>query len=143
MDTFNYYSILNLNLDCTENEIKESYKSVMLDIQGNYVLDDSEKEEYCDAVMDSYNVLIDANKRKNYDNELLGFYNSVQRNMDYINRIINGLPSEPSTLMNRFKVKRGKKFLNHLKILLTQNQDLSLVDIVKDDLKNNVTEHRL
>ena len=56
---------------------------------------------------------------------------------------INGLPSEPSTLMNRFKVKRGKKFLNHLKILLTQNQDLYLVDIVKDDLKNNVTEHRL
>jgi curved DNA-binding protein len=62
-----YYQILGLNRDASEDEIKRAYRKLALKYHPDHHPDDSESEEKFKEIGEAYAVLGDLEKRKEYD----------------------------------------------------------------------------
>lgn len=62
-----YYEILDLNRDASEDEIKRAYRKLALKYHPDHHPDDLESEEKFKEISEAYAVLSDPEKRKQYD----------------------------------------------------------------------------
>jgi curved DNA-binding protein len=62
-----YYQILGLNRNASEDEIKKAYRKLALQYHPDHHPDDSESEEKFKEIGEAYAVLSDPEKRKEYD----------------------------------------------------------------------------
>jgi curved DNA-binding protein len=62
-----YYQILGLNHNVSEEEIKRAYRKLALQYHPDHHPDDSESEEKFREISEAYAVLSDAKKRREYD----------------------------------------------------------------------------
>jgi curved DNA-binding protein len=62
-----YYQILGLNLNASEDEIKKAYRKLALQYHPDHHPDDPESEEKFKKISEAYAVLSDPEKRKEYD----------------------------------------------------------------------------
>ena len=69
----NYYDILNLNKNCTQEDIKKKYKILAMKNHPDKGGDENKVKDISEA----YQVLIDPIKRQNYDNNNISNLNSV------------------------------------------------------------------
>jgi curved DNA-binding protein len=62
-----YYQILGLHRDASEDEIKRAYRKLALQYHPDHHPDDSESEEKFKEISEAYTVLGDRERRKEYD----------------------------------------------------------------------------
>ena len=62
-----YYQVLGLHRNASEDEIKRAYRKLALQYHPDHHPDDSESEEKFKEIGEAYAVLIDPEKRKEYD----------------------------------------------------------------------------
>jgi len=67
MQQKDYYQILGLNRDASEDEVKRAYRKMALKYHPDHHPDDSESEEKFKEIGEAYAVLSDPEKRKEYD----------------------------------------------------------------------------
>lgn len=78
--SFNYYEILGIEKNVTNQEIRKAYKKLVVKCHPDKNIDNKEKaEEVFKKVTEAYSVLSDSEKRKRYD--LYG----ITENSDQIN----------------------------------------------------------
>ena len=83
-----YYNILGLDSNSTQNEIKKAFRKMSLDCHPDRNNNSSEKTTLFKKINEAYEILSDENKRKEYDNSLKMF------NIGNLNNIENILKSE-------------------------------------------------
>jgi molecular chaperone DnaJ len=62
-----YYEILGLSRDATENDIRKAYRKLAMQYHPDRAKGDKESEEKFKELSEAYSVLIDPEKRSNYD----------------------------------------------------------------------------
>ena len=67
MQQKDYYQILGLHREASEDEIKRAYRRLALQCHPDHHPDDSESEEKFKEISEAYTVLSDSEKRKEYD----------------------------------------------------------------------------
>ena len=68
LDNQKYYDLLELPKNCTEDEIKKSYRKMAMKYHPDRNKDNKEKaEENFKKISNAYNILSDKNKRNLYD----------------------------------------------------------------------------
>ena len=67
MQQKDYYQILGLNRDASEDEIKRTYRKLALKYHPDHHPDDPQSEEIFKEIGEAYAVLSDVEKRKEYD----------------------------------------------------------------------------
>lgn len=63
----NYYNILEIDKDASQNEIKKAYRKLALKYHPDKNNKDTNAEEKFQKIGEAYEVLFDENKKKNYD----------------------------------------------------------------------------
>jgi flagellar biosynthesis protein FlhG len=76
LEDLNYYELLNIEEKATEKEIKDAYMSSILQYHSDSIasyglLSDKEKILMLKRVEEAYRTLIDASRKKHYDNNIL------------------------------------------------------------------------
>lgn len=67
MDTFNYYAILGIETEASENEIKKAFRKLALRYHPDKNPGDPEAERLFKEIASAYDVLADPSKRTAYD----------------------------------------------------------------------------
>jgi curved DNA-binding protein len=67
MQQKDYYQILGLNRDASEDEIKKAYRKLALQFHPDHHPDDQESEEKFKEISEAYAVLSDSEKRREFD----------------------------------------------------------------------------
>ena len=75
LEDLNYYELLNIEEKATEKEIKDAYMSSILQYHSDSIasyglLSDKEKILMLKRVEEAYRTLIDASRKKHYDNNI-------------------------------------------------------------------------
>ena len=66
--SFNYYKILGIEKNATNQEIRKAYKKLVIKCHPDKNIDNKEKaEDVFKKITEAYSVLSDSNKRKRYD----------------------------------------------------------------------------
>lgn len=63
----NYYDLLGVSPDCSQQDIKDAYRKMSMKFHPDRNSDDSFFEKHYRKVKDAYEILSDVDKRKNYD----------------------------------------------------------------------------
>lgn len=84
----NYYNILGVDSNSTQNEIKKAFRKMSLDCHPDRNNNSNEKTTLFKKINEAYEILSDENKRKEYDNNLNIF------NIGNLNNIENILKNE-------------------------------------------------
>ena len=121
---FNYYEILGIEKNATNQEIKKAYKKIVIKCHPDKNIDNKEKaEKIFKKVTEAYSILSDSDKRKRYD--LYGTTeNSSQINyMDVFTNFMNNFVENNQEIINDIKscnnmkdiqIKLGIYFLRKL-----------------------------
>lgn len=72
-DSKNYYELLGVNKDSTQEEIKKKYRSAALKYHPDKNPGNKKAEETFKKISEAYEVLSDPQKKNQYDNESIGF----------------------------------------------------------------------
>nr|CAD2183962.1 unnamed protein product [Meloidogyne enterolobii] len=83
-----HYKTLDVSQNATNEEIKKSYKKLMLKHHPDKNKNDPKALEISQKITEAYGVLSDEEKRKNYDNEWRSFYG-------FSNATSSGSPKSP------------------------------------------------
>ena len=90
----NYYEILGLSRDCSQDEIKKNYYRLCLKYHPDKTNGEQESTEHFKDITEAYHILRDDTSRKIYDLQLL--FNKIDINeeeyallLTYYNRVIN------------------------------------------------------
>jgi len=67
MEETDYYNVLNINREATEDEIKRAYRRLALQYHPDHNPMDDEAEEKFKQISEAYTVLGDTEKRRSYD----------------------------------------------------------------------------
>ena len=102
----NYYKILELNNNCSEDDIKKQYKILAM----KYHPDKGGDEEKFKDVSEAYQVLIDSNKRTNYNNNINNELNSVVDANDLFKAFFSG--NNNNIFNYRESLSRNKSNIN-------------------------------
>ena len=108
-----YYKILDLNKNCTEDEIKKKYKILAIK---NHPDKGGDENKFKD-ISEAYQVLVDPVKRLNYDNN----------NISNINSIVNA-----NELFQAFFSERNNNIFNYKQSFVTNNSNIN-------ELFNNIS----
>ena len=108
-----YYKILDLNKNCTEDEIKKKYKILAIK---NHPDKGGDENKFKD-ISEAYQVLVDPVKRLNYDNN----------NISNINSIVNA-----NELFQAFFSGRNNNIFNCKQSFVTNNSNIN-------ELFNNIS----
>jgi len=76
----NYYQILNLSTDCNKDEIKKAYRMYATKFHPDKQNNDKFFEERFKETKEVYDVLIDDNKRAQFDNEYKSTFKNSSSN---------------------------------------------------------------
>lgn len=113
MNSKNYYSILEVDKNASEDEIKKSYRKLALKYHPDKNPNNDEAVEMFKEVSEAYNVLINSDKRKQYD--LMG---TVDDNyMDY----------DPFSIFNSVFKQHMNNFMN-----MKYEKDININDILSN-----------
>ena len=67
MSKRDYYDVLGVNRDCSEDEIKKAYRKLAMKHHPDRNLDNPKSEEHFKEAKEAYEILSDAKKRSAYD----------------------------------------------------------------------------
>ena len=112
----NYYKILELNDNCSEEDIKKQYKILAM----KYHPDKGGDVEKFKDISEAYQILIDPNKRANYNN------NNINNEL---NSVINA-----NDLFKAFFSGRNNNIFNYRESLSTNKSNINI-----DHLFNNLS----
>jgi DnaJ-class molecular chaperone len=102
--SFNYYEILGIEKNATNQEIRKAYKKLVIKCHPDKNIDNKEKaEEVFKKITEAYSVLSDSDKRKRYD--LYGTTeNSSQINyMEVFTNFMNNFVENNQEIINDIK----------------------------------------
>ena len=102
--SFNYYKILGIEKNATNQEIRKAYKKLVIKCHPDKNIDNKEKaEEVFKKITEAYSVLSDSDKRKRYD--LYGITeNSGQINyMEVFTNFMNNFVENNQEIINDIK----------------------------------------
>jgi DnaJ-class molecular chaperone len=105
MEREDLYAVLDLNNECTQGDLRLSYKNLVLKWHPDRFLEEIEKDEAkmkFQSIQRAYSVLSDSNKRLLYD---VGAYDSDDDETgmaDFINEMVTLMAQTQSTVTNYF-----------------------------------------
>ena len=67
MSDHDYYQVLGLSLDVSDDEIRKAYRRIALECHPDHHPADPDSEERFKLVSEAYSILGDAGKRREYD----------------------------------------------------------------------------
>ena len=114
-----YYKILDLNKNCTEDEIKKKYKILAIK---NHPDKGGDENKFKD-ISEAYQVLVDPVKRLNYDNN----------NISNINSIVNA-----NELFQAFFSGRNNNIFNYKQSFINNNANIN-ANLNINELFNNMS----
>ena len=114
-----YYKILDLNKNCTEDEIKKKYKILAIK---NHPDKGGDENKFKD-ISEAYQVLIDPVKRLNQDNN----------NISNINSIVNA-----NKLFQAFFSERNNNIFNYKQSFISNNANIN-ANLNINELLNNMS----
>lgn len=123
----NYYQILNLSPDCNKDDIKKAYRMYATKFHPDKQNNDKFFEERFKEIKEAYDVLIDDNKRAQFDNEYKSTfenyssnYNSSQNQYkkNSVNDYINQLLKERKETEQKENIKRKKVFYTSKNLII-------------------------
>lgn len=137
-----YYKILEVNIDSTEEEIKKSYRNLSLKYHpdrnsGNNIYEDKFKE-----ISESYSVLSNTNKRKEYDYEYKKHYYSYSESSSKQYKSSQSTSSKnsdsdditPLTILNLIKKLESQVRLTGKERLIQESVYRRLKDLLSDEI---------
>jgi len=140
----NYYNILEVSRDASEDDIKRSYRKLALKYHPDKnPVGDKFAENKFKEIVDAYHVLSDKNRRTIYDYDLSKGYRR-QRDSSKSSRPAERAPEKPKApepvtyltvlkqltkIMKQVETVRNKKKLKHAELFRALNNELSLKNI--------------
>jgi len=113
----NYYKILELDNNCSEEDIKKQYKILAM----KYHPDKGGDEEKFKDVSEAYQILIDSNKRENYNNNINNKLNSVMDANDLFKAFFSGSNNNIFNYRESLSTNKSNININHLFNNLSMN----------------------
>lgn len=110
-----YYKILNLDKNFTEDEIKKSYRKLVLEYHPDKNPGDLKSEQNFKKIVEAYEILSDPNKKRNYDI----LYN-IQHAPHYYDTSTKWSTHFDNTYGQFFKDEKAPNFFINLKITLEE-----------------------
>lgn len=122
------YSILGLDLDSNEMDIRTSYIKTMRKISNIKYFSEKERDYYYNIVMDAYATLSNSKTRLDYNKRLIVFHDKYIAQIEYIENRLKKLYklSKNKDVINDFEI--CKLTLLNLQYVLKRNSDLYLMN---------------
>ncbi|XP_020891740.1 uncharacterized protein LOC9323498 isoform X3 [Arabidopsis lyrata subsp. lyrata] len=146
MEKEDLYAVMDLNNECTQRDLKLSYKNLVLKWHPDRFLEDIEKDEAkmkFQSIQRAYSVLSDSNKRLLYD---VGAYDSDDDETgmaDFINEMVTLMAQTQSTQGDESLEEFEELFEELLKDDVNQFKTRSYspvkgTSVHRDDLSNDI-----
>jgi curved DNA-binding protein CbpA len=130
--SINYYDVLNINKNASQDEIKKAYYKLALQYHPDKNKDKSAENKFKE-IGEAYEVLSDENKRRNYDNNNLNL-NSFINPHDIFNQVFKhsfnintGFKCVQTIKSVQTIIKNGKQIT--IEKTITTNSDGSTVEV--------------
>ena len=128
MIRFINYSVLGLDLDSNEIDIRVSYIKTMRKISNFKQFSEKERDYYYNIVMDAYATLSDSKIRLDYNKKLIKFHDKYMVQIEHIENRLKKLYklSKNKNVIDDFEI--CKLTLLNLQYVLKRNSDLYLMN---------------